>query len=412
MTTTLRFLVGWLLLSATCLPARATDCPPGSIPLVNATGPYDWLQDFKRLETKYSRSKLVISQLRPYFYTGANPKACISIADLKRLSAMAQRVLGGQPDAFTKNFIAGVAGVANAQDAPAILPTPATTAPVATSQNEETTESGTNPALFTDANNADAQQITTLQLENKRLSEKKDGLFALLLGMGFVLLLTIAGGWWFFVRKPNQEQDQHAFLNKTPVMNTVGNNQSEAVSRLKTDLNRVNKERDEALKQQHEAEQARRDTEQAFAAYRKQYPQKPQPTPSGEVIREADSQVVKPVVPDKLTTEKAVFFLGTPSPAADGGMGTFLDIRQTQPDPRRSSYRFEPTNANEARFSFIDNPAIVSGAVRNPDTQLAPACDYGSVNANAQRIITETPGKAQKEGDVWMITQRAKIRFA
>ncbi len=416
----LRFLVVWLLLTAAFLPTRATDCPPGSIPLVNAAKGYDWPQDYRRLEKKYSPSKVTISRLRPYFFAGANPKVCISIADLKRLSVTAQSVLSGQPDVFTKKFVAGVAGVANAQDTPVTPVTPAVlpaqTAPVATTQATEPTANGPNPALFADAADADTQQIATLQLDNERLAKKKDRLFALLMGMVFVWLLTIAGGWWFLIRKPNkvQENDQYAFLDKpTPTnTNTPANNQQAGMLHPKTDLNPMKQERDDALKQRDKAEQARRDAEEAFAAYRTQYPQKPQITQTGEATPIADSQDIKPE-PEK-TPEKAVFFLGTPSPAADGGMGTFLDIRQTQPDPRRSSYRFEPTNANgsEARFSFIDNPAIVSGAVRNPDTQLAPACDYGSVNANAQRIITETPGKARKQADVWIVIQKAKIRFA
>ncbi|OZI08857.1 hypothetical protein BWI93_06375 [Siphonobacter sp. BAB-5385] len=105
-----------------------------------------------------------------------------------------------------------------------------------------------------------------------------------------------------------------------------------------------------------------------------------------------------------------VFYLSTPNKD-----GSFRDIRGAQFDPSQSLYQVRLTGPLDAEFEFVDDPGLVSEALRYPETFLDPVCDYGGgIEYGARRIITVAKGKLAKasvDSDRWELQYKAIIRF-
>lgn len=80
-----------------------------------------------------------------------------------------------------------------------------------------------------------------------------------------------------------------------------------------------------------------------------------------------------------------------------------------QPD---SLFEIRVTDSQNATFSITDRPAAQEAALQNKRFFLQPACVLTEVEPVAnQQITTLEPGRLQRAGTGWKITQKAKIRI-
>ena len=66
---------------------------------------------------------------------------------------------------------------------------------------------------------------------------------------------------------------------------------------------------------------------------------------------------------------------------------------------------------NEAFYQIVSRNEYHHLALNYEASMLAPANDYLNRPLNAYRIVTKKPGKAQKENNVWIITEKAQLEF-
>jgi uncharacterized coiled-coil protein SlyX len=102
------------------------------------------------------------------------------------------------------------------------------------------------------------------------------------------------------------------------------------------------------------------------------------------------------------------FYMSTPNKD-----GSFWDRNSRQElDPTASCYKFTETAPGTAEFVTVDSSTFFQLAFKNPDYIIDPVCDSrDALTSDRKRIITVTPGKAQKNGDKWNVTTKAKIRY-
>jgi uncharacterized protein YoxC len=81
--------------------------------------------------------------------------------------------------------------------------------------------------------------------------------------------------------------------------------------------------------------------------------------------------------------------------------------------PNESIYRFlVHKNGTNASFTFIDEEAAIKTAIRIASSYIEPVCEnVNPRNPSAKSIITVEQGIAVKEGNVWKVTKKAKIRY-
>ncbi|PKK38088.1 hypothetical protein BWI96_03135 [Siphonobacter sp. SORGH_AS_0500] len=108
--------------------------------------------------------------------------------------------------------------------------------------------------------------------------------------------------------------------------------------------------------------------------------------------------------------EPEAFYLSTPNKD-----GSFRDVRSVQFDPSQSLYHVRITSPYNAEFEFVNDPALVSEALRYPETFLDPVCEYGGgIEFGARNITTIQKGKLVKtdfDSDRWELQHKAIIRF-
>lgn len=82
-------------------------------------------------------------------------------------------------------------------------------------------------------------------------------------------------------------------------------------------------------------------------------------------------------------------------------------------DNETTNSRYEITLQNEtsATFIFKASQNATEYAINNSQMILRNACDYNNMPNNGRKIKTEVPGRLTKEGGVWRILSKAKIRF-
>ncbi|MFT4032571.1 MAG: hypothetical protein QM669_09130, partial [Siphonobacter sp.] len=103
------------------------------------------------------------------------------------------------------------------------------------------------------------------------------------------------------------------------------------------------------------------------------------------------------------------FYLATPNKD-----GSFRDIRTVEFDPSQSLYRVKLIGPMSAEFEFVDDPNLVSEALRYPETFLDPVCEYaGSLQFGSRSITTIKKGRLNKSpiADRWELMTKAIIRF-
>lgn len=123
-----------------------------------------------------------------------------------------------------------------------------------------------------------------------------------------------------------------------------------------------------------------------------------------------EKPVVEETFAENSRKEPEAFYLSTPNKD-----GSFRDVRTVQFDPSQSLYHVRVTSPYSAEFEFVNDPALVSEALRYPETFLDPVCDYGGgIEFGARNIATVAKGKLVKtdlESDRWELQYKAIIRF-
>lgn len=134
--------------------------------------------------------------------------------------------------------------------------------------------------------------------------------------------------------------------------------------------------------------------------------------PTQEPLPEEPVPAESAAVEDVETNDRnpAEFYLSTPNKD-----GSFRDLRSAHFDPSQSLYHVRITGPYSAEFEFVNDPALVSEALRYPETFLDPVCEYGGgIQFGARSIETVAKGKLTKpdlESDRWELQYKAIIRF-
>ncbi|MEK6824095.1 MAG: hypothetical protein AABY06_03610 [Nanoarchaeota archaeon] len=93
--------------------------------------------------------------------------------------------------------------------------------------------------------------------------------------------------------------------------------------------------------------------------------------------------------------------------------GNFNDIEKTNLfKEEKSLYKFTIISKNKANFSLVNNNDALERALKFPAISIENVCNNeNAYNLHAKEIITTEPGIVEKEGDIWKVTKRAKIKY-
>ena len=76
-----------------------------------------------------------------------------------------------------------------------------------------------------------------------------------------------------------------------------------------------------------------------------------------------------------------------------------------------SVYFIELQNDNLAHFNLVNDMDTMGRAIKYKKELIDMACESNSASIGSKSIVTEKPGVALKDGNKWMIKQKAKIKF-
>ena len=157
--------------------------------------------------------------------------------------------------------------------------------------------------------------------------------------------------------------------------------------------------------------------EQATSPSDKEEQQKAKEEAAAALKKKEEEERTKEVALKKAEEEKAkaaaeaaktipAFYLSIPS-----GDGFFSNDNRI-PSYRNGNtfYRFYLLSDTEAEFEFCSEATTF--AIDQPETHIFRACDQLNTRPDkAKGIATETRGTARLEGDKWVITEKAKIKY-
>jgi hypothetical protein len=137
------------------------------------------------------------------------------------------------------------------------------------------------------------------------------------------------------------------------------------------------------------------------------------PEPSkGLLHNEIDHTFQNEKVSDSLSKSgfiPSTFYFRQPS-----GDGNFKnDLKIDDFEPFLSMFKFTITSDLKSTFEYCGDSSISKLISNNPNTHLGLVCDF--VNTSDQynaRIENISAGKAELKNDVWIVTQKAKIKFS
>jgi hypothetical protein len=116
-------------------------------------------------------------------------------------------------------------------------------------------------------------------------------------------------------------------------------------------------------------------------------------------------------VPKSNIPQSIVFYMATPNKED----GSFNISSQTETfKPTQSLYKFTVDNSNssKAKFEFFSDEAGIRDSVDSPQTYIDPVCEpQNARNPNAKKIVTTSPGIAEKRNDKWVKITNAKIKY-
>lgn len=336
--------------------------------------PYDWIDKYDRLEKIYSKKKEQITLLKGYFYQNNIPKTCISFDSLKLLQNDLNKIFSAtpNPDKLVNELKVAIIGIIKANPNGIIA--------------EKKSDSAINtaiPPIETTQNNSEIDNIDKIT----KLEKDKNLWFwiSIVSFLGLISLLIL----YIFDRKRLVEQ----IAIKDDIFNK---SQKESFDSEDTAIKTWRNKYANLQKEKESLEKEFSDFKNSLSTINKEK----------EVVIH---QNVAKIATQEVTPKQ--FYLSIPTPT-DDGLGIFRDMRQTQASPTSSYYRFElERDETKAKFWFLDNPNTIQSAVIYPETYINPVCDYEGFNSNAKKIVTKQPGIAIKEGDIWKVCIKAKIRF-
>ena len=126
----------------------------------------------------------------------------------------------------------------------------------------------------------------------------------------------------------------------------------------------------------------------------------PQPTPRPAPQRSSAPQ-------SRPKPQPVSFFLSRPA-----ANGTFTSV-STHLEPGNSIFRLSTEDGANGTFEVIPDPAVHQLALMMPTENLTRACTGHNIQISAGKtsIITDTPGHAKKEGNLWKIVKPAVIHY-
>jgi hypothetical protein len=337
-------------------------------------GEYDWVKNYNDLVKIYSSKKEEITSLQGYFYQNGKVKTCISLDSLKFLQNDLEKVFA------TTQKPVKIVGELKVAITTIILKNPNG---ISVEKKPDSAESTIAVATTPPSNDLELEQFAEKII---KLEKDKNLWFYI----SIASLLGLVGLLIFYLFDRKKFIEQLALKDKT-FLESQGNNFDSGRNGIeiwREKYKNLQKEKDNLEKEYRDFKE-----------------------------NSSKSDIEKPIekihdFSETLTKEPLKqFYLSIPTPT-DDGLGIFRDMRQPQANPTSSFYRFElERDENKAKFWFLDNSNTIQSAVIYPETYINPVCDYEGFNSNAKRIITKEPGIAIKEGDVWKVRTKAKIRF-
>jgi|GEM_PF-4761789 len=373
-------------------------------------GKRDWAKDFDKLEKKYADEREGIKQLRHFFYDLNGAKECITLIDLQILSKEVQTVFKGVSGPAAISFRDVITNVAK-RNLPPKLDESGSKKVNQTEHRADSMSLQENGPEETQANGAGTNnKDSSAGKKDEELSDKTDktdqtGIEWSWMSTALGILSLTFGGLALLLNSRIQQQRRY-------YMNDLKDRERSVRDDLERQFDKVSKEKFDRLTAKN------KELEQTNAELLREIEKLEQGTSmvaasaSSTTPAESFNPSPLPVPPMPEPPIAKAFFLSTPTPTADG-LCTFLDHRKAQFDPTSSLYRFELINNNEnqAQFRFESTSGTVSGALSYPDTYLQPACEYAGIDSKAAQIDTIQPGKATRQGNVWKVTEKARIKF-
>lgn len=180
-------------------------------------------------------------------------------------------------------------------------------------------------------------------------------------------------------KKISEMEHKIRFLNKTQVADNQGTNNVRELRREVDELKRIIRELERS------------------ASVSKVEP----------AVSEGPVEVILEVPKKEL--DNVVFYMPTPIDEKVFDIRGKSDVFQ----PTRTLYKFlVHKSGNRAEFEFHSDDMGVRDAVNYPQRYITPVCEpQNSLNQNSKKIITVQKGTAENQGDKWIVTQKAKIRY-
>ena len=118
-----------------------------------------------------------------------------------------------------------------------------------------------------------------------------------------------------------------------------------------------------------------------------------------------EETVVKPQVSPQPATEERVIFFGPPrGNRFTGGRSVFT--------PGQSIYSVHDNGKGVVEFGFSDRKEALSVALRSITDYIESAClILGNPSSNPTKVVTVKPGIVRKEGNDWVIENKAQINL-
>lgn len=111
----------------------------------------------------------------------------------------------------------------------------------------------------------------------------------------------------------------------------------------------------------------------------------------------------------KKEPETTVFYMATPNAEKTFDIRSKSDVFL----PTRSLYKFFVDNSEKkAAFEFHSDESGIRESANSPHLYIEPVCEpQNAQNPNAKKITTIEKGVAENQGDKWVVTKKAKIRY-
>lgn len=127
-------------------------------------------------------------------------------------------------------------------------------------------------------------------------------------------------------------------------------------------------------------------------------------TPVSEQPREVILQT------PKKEPETTVFYMATPD--ASGFFNNSSQHNSFKQGATYYKFQVEEKNKNKATFEFFSDEYGDKLSANYPQTYIEPVCEpQNAQNPNAKKITTIEKGVAENQGDKWVVTKKAKIRY-